>query len=187
MTDDEDMTLFEDDVVCVNLDLEPYVLVKGYRGEFGLPVEAFTRLFAVREGWPVTEVSGPNDLSQLVNGIHTLAQALAFVDLFTSPSTHFLFAGYKHVIELTVRLPDQPTRPGAIAPETLAAWGLDLATAGEAVEHFLIQRNLLVSSDGDFEVRLVTEEVRRDGTYTETACSSVRQVGPADVIFPTYE
>lgn len=186
MTDIVDATLF-DEVVCVNLNLEPYVLVKGYRGEFGLPAEAFTRLFAVREGRPVAEISGPDDLSQFVSEVHTVAQALAFVDLFTSASTHFLFPGYKSVIELTVRMPDQADRPGAIALDTLAAWALELATAREATEHFVIDRNLLARFEGDLEVRRVSEEVRRDGTYAKTACSSVRRVCEEDVIFPTYE
>lgn len=187
MNEIADATLLEDEVVCVNLNLGPYALVKGYRGEFGLPVEAFTRLFAVRDGRPVAEISGPEDLSRFVDEVHSLAQALAFVDLFTSASTHFLFPAYRNVIELTVRTSDQADRPGAITPGTLAGWGLEPAAAREATEQFAIDRNLLARAEDDLEVRRIGEEVRRDGTYAETACSSVRRVSRGDVIFPIYE
>jgi hypothetical protein len=187
MTDVADATLFEDEIVCVNLSVEPYALVKGYRGEFGLPAEAFTRLFAVRDRRPVAELTGPEDLSKFVNEVHSLSQALAFVDLFTSASTHFLFPAYKDVIELTVRGSDQAARPGAITPDTLSEWGLEPATAQETPEHFVIGRNLLARTGGELEVRRIVEEVGRDGTYAETSSSSVGRVGPADVIFPVYE
>jgi hypothetical protein len=187
MNDLAGVTLLEGEIVCVNLNLGPHVLMKGYRGKFGLPVEAFTRLFAARDGRPVAEISWPDDLSRFVDEVHTLAQALAFVDLFTSPSTHFLFPAYKNVIELTVRTPDQGDRPGAITSDTLAAWGLDPAAAREATDQFAIDRNLLVRAEGHLEASRVGEEVRRDGTYAETARSTVKRLGQGDVIFPVYE
>jgi hypothetical protein len=185
--DTTDVTLFDDEVVCVNLDLGPYVLVRGYSGDFGLPAEAFTQLFAVRDGRPVGQIAGPQDLSRFVSEVHTLAQALAFVDLFTSASTHFLFPDYTHVIELTVRRLDRRDRPGAITPDVAEDWSLEPASAREAVEHFVIGRNLLVRAQDDLEARRVSEEVGRDGTYAQTDSSSVRRLSPTDVIFPTYE
>jgi hypothetical protein len=187
MNDIADATLFPDEVVCVNLDLGPHVLVKGYRGEFGLPAEAFTTLFAVRDGEPVGEIAGPEDLSKFVTEVRSLAQALAFVDLFTSASTHFLFPAYRNVIELTVRAPNQPDRPGAITPQTMSEWGLEPAAAGETAEHFAIDRNLLERVEGGLEVRRVGESLDRAGTYAETASSPVRRVGLGEVIFPVYE
>jgi hypothetical protein len=141
----------------------------------------------VRDGRPVAEISRPQDLSQFVDEVHSLSQALAFVDLFTSASTHFLFPAYKNVIELTMRGSDQADRPGAITPDTLSEWGLEPAAARETTEHFVIDRNLLARADGDLEVRRVGEAVGRNGSYAETAWSSVRRVGPEDVIFPVYE
>ena len=187
MNDVADATLFEDEIVCLNLSLEPYALVKGYRGEFGLPAEAFTRLFAVRDGRAVAEIAGPEDLSQFVGEVHSLTQALAFVDLFTSPATHYLFPAHGNVIELTVRGANQAVRPGAITPDTLSEWGLEPAAAQETPEHFAIDRNLLARAEGDLEVRRVGEQVGRDGSYAETSTTTVRRVGPAEVIFPVYE
>jgi hypothetical protein len=187
VTDVTDVTLFEDEVVPVSLDLGSHALVKGYRGGFGLPVEAFTRLFAVRDGRPVAQIQVPEDLSRFVREVHTLAQALAFVDLFTTPSTHYLFPSRANVIELTVRTDHHAVRPGAVTPEVYAALGLEPAEAREAEARFEIARNLIARREAGLEARRVYEEVGRDGTYREAASRLVGEVDRTDVVFPVYE
>jgi hypothetical protein len=186
MADSAEPTLFHDEVVAVNLELGRHTLVRGYRGRFGLPAEAFTRLFAVGDDAPI-EIRGPHDLSALVAEVQSLAQAVAFVDLFTSAATHFLFPDSSNVIELTLRTADQADRSGAITPQTAAAWGLELASAREEADRFVVDRNLLVRRDRDLEVQRVSEVVERDGSYAKPTCTVVRRVAAGDVIFPVYE
>jgi hypothetical protein len=187
MNEFNDVVLFEDQVVHVNLELGPYELVKGYRGEFGLPAEAFTKLYAVAEGEIAVEISGPAALSGVVEAVVTLAQALAFVDLFTARTTHFLFPEYMNAIELVVVRASQRLVPGTISRSTFADWGLEPAEARETADGFVITRNLLVRDRDGVDVRRVAEEVGRDGAHAVRASESVRHVQASDVIFPTYE
>ncbi len=187
MSQCRDVTLFDDQIVHVNLELGRHKLVKGYRGEFGLPAEAFTRLYAVADGRIVAQVAGPVDLSRLVEAVRTLTQALTFVDLFTALSTHFLFPDFRHSIEISVLTPSARSRPGAVTPAAFAEWRLEGAMARETAQAFTVERNLAVLEGEAVEVRRVVEEVQRDGSYRELTSTLVRRTAPSEVIFPSYE
>lgn len=183
----EDVQFLPSGEVGTVLDLGGRGLVKGYRGEFGLPVEAFLRLYVVEEEEAVALVDGPEVLSRFVAGIGNVAEAVAFLSVFTSPLTHYLFPSLGGLIELAV-LPDPSARPACVSPERFRSARLRYGVVREEAERVLTERNLVGPPDGgSCPVIRMTEAVARDGSYELLSREAAGELSPPEVGFPVYE
>lgn len=188
-TDGEPITLLTDEALDVKLALHPYRLIPGYRGELGLPVEAFLALYAVREGRPVASIETPTDLSRFVTTIQDEGEALSFVQLFTAPETQHLFPKDETVIDLSVVPDSAPARVGTVAASLGRELGVEEPHVTRTADAFIITRSLVraISLSGPRVVLRRTERVSEDGRYQLLREETLGEL-PADAVrIPYYE
>lgn len=184
----EQVTLLTDEVVSIPVDIGRCTLYKGYEEAFGLPVENFVMLYAVLEGEIVAKISSPADLSSIVPGIKSRDEAIAFLDLFTSPMTHFLFPAYKNTINLIVLETEPLTFPGAISEEMGSEMGLRPDVAQEISGQFILERNRVTCSKSEIcELFRTKESLDRTGDYSLISKQTLGHIPRWKINFPEYE
>lgn len=163
----DDIWILKDQPIRVSFDTKGATFYKGVRGVLGVPMENFLRLISVKDDEKV-EVPTVSDLKGRVV-IANPEEALEFVRLFTSPSTHYLFPDSDY-IEPTV--------------ETQQEHNLTLASVTARAEQgeFVIERNL-VSRDGKL-VRAI-ERVTGDGDYSLEGTAIIDEHSP--ISYPLYQ
>lgn len=156
----EMITLFDEDVLDVPFDTGRVRLQGGCEGELGEPVEAYMRLFAVKDGVAVARIGGYRDLGEHVRSIENPEEAAAFLRLPTSPGTWFLFPS--DIIELDC---------DSMAAYRADGWTGESWTLETRDDGYLVQRCLYVWRETlqSAERHLVTELVGHNANYERLA------------------
>jgi hypothetical protein len=181
----ENVTLLYEREIDLGVDLAGYRLIPGFRGEVGLPLEAFLELFAVRgaEIVPVT----PERLPSLIERIEDEEDAWKVLRLFISPETHFLFKKDVYVLDL---VPD-PSRVGGIAPETAERIGYLEPEMRREDEKFVARRDVVQFEAGRPSPQPLAlrwrESLSREGAYQLLDEQTIAELSPEEVTLPYYE
>jgi hypothetical protein len=187
--DEDPPALLADQALAVHLDLGPYRLVPGYQGELGQPIEAFLSLYAVLDGRAVGRIETPIDLFGIVHAVDDEAQALAFVQLFTAPETHYLFPGDETVIDVSVIPDGAPARVSTLPAALARRLGIEAPQVTGGPDGFTVHRSLARAGSLTAPRTIVrrAERVSREGRYTRLGEVQVAEVGAADLRIPYYE
>jgi hypothetical protein len=183
----EPVTLFETREILVPFDIDDHRLIPGCAGELGEPLEAFLVLYAVA-ATGTTQIATPADLSRITRAVRTEAQALAFVRLFTSPPTHFLFDKQQAVLDLVVAS-TSPHKVGEVSLDVARRLGLPDVQTAAAAGAFTIER-CLVRARAPADARCVvlrSERVFPDGRYELSSERVLGSLSPEEVAMPLYE
>ena len=174
----EDVELYDD--VVVGLDLGDSRLARGYCGELGLPIEAFLRLYAVRDRHVVARIDEPADLTSLVRAVSTADEALAFVRLFTNPSTIHLFGSAELILEVG---------PADLEPHAVESFGVVGPRVGRQGNGFIVVRELVSAASVGARQRLIrrTETVSTSGEYRHVGDDELGELEPGTVCLPYVE
>jgi hypothetical protein len=167
----------EDHRIEVPFETDGYELYRGGRGLLGTPPEASWRLVGVRSGR--AEVLDVPDLEGRVT-IRSPADALAFVRLFTSLDTHFLFPGVGYVESRPAA--GERRGPGEYTPDYASRVALSAPRFADRGDSFLVERNLLLADGPLVRSR---ELVGRDGSYRLEHVTPVDDHPP--IVYPAYE
>jgi hypothetical protein len=183
----EPVTLFETREILVPFDIGDYRLIPGCAGDLGEPVEAFLLLYAVAAA-STTHIAGPTDLSGITRAVRSSEEALAFVRLFTSPRSHFLFDKQQTILDLVVAGPDA-RQAGEVSREVAQRLWLPALRCVEASGAFEIERCLVRAQDAMTArtVLLRTERVSADGDYRWVGERVLGLLSPDEVAMPLYE
>lgn len=183
----EPVTLFETREILVPFDIGDYRLIPGCAGDLGEPVEAFLMLYAVTAA-STTHIAGPTDLSAITRAVRSEEEALAFVRLFTSPRSHFLFDKQQAILDLVVAGSDT-RRPGEVSGEVARRLSLPAVRCVQAAGAFEIER-CLVRAQNAVTARTVllrSERVFTDGGYVLASERVLGSLSPDEVAMPLYE
>jgi hypothetical protein len=182
----EPLTLFEKRAIDVPFDIGPYRLIPGCAGELGEPIEAFLELYAVSASH-TRRIATPNDLAAITEAVHSEDEALAFVRLFTSPQTHYLFEKRRVLIDVVVA--DEAAGFGVVRRVVAQRLGLPAGHVTRSVTGFDIQR-CLVGGDsltGSHPVLLRSERVSTAGDYDWIDDRPLATLTSDEVTLPVYE
>lgn len=138
----------------------------GARGEMGVPIEAFLRVYAKKDGH-VLELHGPHSLTELGGlSILTTNQAIAAVRLFTKKeyAPYFQYPHYIELIDTDIRI-----------------------THGD--DSFIIERELgwLTADDDVLTVFQVQETITKDGSYRIRRIERIKSIGREILKLPIIE
>ena len=183
----EPLTLFEMRAINVPFDTGAYRLIPGCAGELGEPIEAFLQLYAVSTN-RTTQIATPNDLAAITEAVRSEDEALAFVRLFTSPQTHYLFEKQRVLIDVVVS-DDDAAGFGVVRRAVAQRLAIPAVHVMRGVTGFDIQR-CLVSADSHTEsypVLLRSERVSTNGNYEWVEDRPLATLAADDVTLPVYE
>jgi hypothetical protein len=183
----EPVTLLETREILVPFDIGEYRLLPGCAGDLGEPLEAFLVLYAVSAA-ATTHIAGPTDLSRITRAVRSEAEALAFVRLFTSPRTHFLFDKRLATLDLVIASADPPG-PGVVSVDVAQRLSLPATRCVAAAGVFEIERCLVraQSAVAARSVLLRNEHVFPDGRYALMSERVLGSLTPDEVAMPLYE
>jgi hypothetical protein len=166
----------------------PWTLSTGTRGELGLPIEAFLRLYARKDDATVC-LRRPTDFRKL-DGIRidTVEDALAFVRLFTSPRTFYLFET-PCAIDIDQQSDEECQGYGVLSPDVYCSLELAAPVVVQGPGHFTIARYVLSAArkGSAYEVMRLDEWVGADGGYRELNRTIIGRVAVGAVRVPMFE
>jgi hypothetical protein len=185
----ERVTLLFEQEINIDLPLAGRRLIPGYRGQFGLPVEIYLRLYAVKDEDKAL-IAGPDDLSRFVTHIVDENAAWRFLRLFTSPETHYLFQ--KEVFSVDLKVSAGPkSEVGGISPNVARRIGYQPPEIKRETNEYVARRDL-VRADAKNRQKQATALRRRealtdDGQYRFIEDKILADLSRTDVVMPSYE
>lgn len=165
-----------------------WTLFTGIRGEGGLPIEAFLRLYARKDKVTVC-VRQPTEFRNL-DGIRldSAEDALAFVHLFTDPETFYLFDS-PGAIDVN-QASDKPEQWYGVIPQGLYhSLRLGPPVVIEGSGCFTVTRYVLSAerTGNAYAVLRLEERVGRDGDYCVLSSAVIGMVPVGSVRVPMFE
>jgi hypothetical protein len=181
-----DIHLIFDHEVKINLHLTGHRLIAGYTGDFRLPVETSLSLYAVKEPQNPTKISNAKDLSRIVSRIDNEEQAWAFLRLFTSVQTHYLFQTGVYTVDVEVA---ETRSVGQITPEVAGRVSYKAPSMGAENGVYRTVRDLARGAPGAATAALVrrAESVSVGGKYAFDGESIITNFKPGELVLPEYE
>lgn len=164
-------------------------LIPGCPGELGLPIEAFLRLYAVRDQRILGQITGPEDLTAFITAVRSAEHALGFVQLFTDPATVHLFPGQRLTIDVSLASDDGVAEPGALSPRRWRESGATAPRVEADSDGFRITRTV-VSADAVGARRQLLRRVERvssQGGYRHVGDTVIAELAPDEIRMPFAE
>jgi hypothetical protein len=187
----DSITLLFEQEIDIGLPLSGYRLIPGYKGEAGLPLEAFLHLYAVNDAGERVLIAGPNDLSPLVERVSSEEAAWRFLRLFTAPATHYLFEKNTYVIDIRVREAGEEAAIGTISPEVARSVGYQPPQMRLEDDEYIAQRDLArvdaARPSGPATLLRRREALSQAGVYRFIEDRVVGEIERKNVYIPYYE
>jgi hypothetical protein len=186
----ENINLLFDQEIHLDLPMTGYRLIPGYSGQFGLPVEIYLRLYAVKDEEKKL-IASPDDLTRIITHIDDEEAAWRVLRLFTAPETHYLFQKDIYTIDLNVAAPGSPTGDGMVSPDVAQRIGYQPPKINLENHQYIASRDLVRANA--MERSALAEVLRRHEALSEDAdyCFIEDQVkgkiARQDVRIPSYE
>jgi hypothetical protein len=185
------INLLFDQEIDIGIPLSGYRLIPGYSGEFGLPVEVFLHLYAVRDKVDVKLISQPGHLSPLIEHISSEDEAWRFLRLFTAPDTHYLFQKDIYSIDIGVSTPSEPPRIGMISWDLAQRVGFRPPEIRLVDQEYIACRDLVRANPIDLSAKVLVirrcEALSVDGVYRFIEERKAGEIARKDLPFPAYE
>lgn len=187
-----EIMLLPDQTIHIDLPLSGYALVPGYfSGKFGLPVEIFLDLYAVK-GDEKTAINEPGDLSQFIEGISDQEAVWRFLRLFSSMQTHYFFQKQIYTVDVSVAGQSPYFTDSVIISDEMARRVEYQPPMIEVHEDgYTAARDLIsaVSTDRSNPASVFRrqERVTKAGAYTLIADTAKGFIERRDIAFPSYE
>ncbi|MBI5192609.1 MAG: hypothetical protein HZA08_04080 [Nitrospirae bacterium] len=153
------------DRIKTNLNLKGYILYKSFTGSAGEPVEAFLRLFAVKDGEKI-KIEKASDFYKVIRIIRNEQEALDLVRFFTDINNHFLFNDIDYIEVYKIPNEEDPGF-GELRENEFKKFFLKEPSVYVEKGKFIIERNLIRYPNGKRLKQLVRskETVTLDGHY----------------------
>ncbi|HXK18841.1 MAG TPA: hypothetical protein VNG33_13615, partial [Polyangiaceae bacterium] len=153
-------------------------------GPVGLPLEAFTRLYAVDSNGEPRQMRRLADILSLTPQVVSEQQAYQLLRLETAADKHFLFPESD---SLDVRVVSKLERPGDITDAVARRSGYLGPAMTTSEDGFYLRRDLIRVAGSSIALVRRTEQLSRSAQHRIVTQSEVAELAPADVLLPDYE
>lgn len=171
--------------ISIDVPLSGHRLVPGIEGSFGLPVEAFLRLYAVDASGSARRMQSLVEVLALVEAVRSEKEALQLLQLETSPETHFLFPNCR---DLDVRLSRSLKKPGDLTERGAAAAGYRAPSCVAVAEGFDVCRDLVRIDPADSPMLVRRKEhLSRTAEYHLVSETVIGSIERSEIVLPRYE